>query len=140
MHAIFVGHQRFSSGLYYFAFYYFSSKTHFYFPFRAWLSDTNCNFSRKRLVWLYTCCQKCISYIYYLKNIKISFMVPAKPFRYGKSWKKDCWFYSLPLNPGAQVQLKSATWSRHVPPLWQGFDQQSFQSVSQCSPVYPSSQ
>ena len=46
----------------------------------------------------------------------------------------------LPLNPGAQVQLKSATWSMQVPPLWQGFDQQSFQSVSQCSPVYPSSQ
>ena len=46
----------------------------------------------------------------------------------------------LPLNPGAQVQLKSATWSMQVPSLWQGFDQQSFQSVSQCSPVYPSSQ
>ena len=45
-----------------------------------------------------------------------------------------------PLNPGVQVQLKSATKSTHEAPLAQGLDQHSSQSVSQCVPVKPSSQ
>ena len=53
---------------------------------------------------------------------------------------KDIFSHNVPLKPIGQVQLKEATRSTHSPPLRQGEDQHSSQSVSQCSPVKPSSQ